>query len=562
MSVNWIVIFNRVFEIINPPNREDECYFSGVRFISKVREIDPYFPDYGQYLNERKRKEESTSRKDYFYDILLGLDESARLQVINSIIEDVESCAPDKVAELRSVMSGIESALSPVHQGKKSKKRESFRVSQSQGKMKRYNNIVELLVDYRTYYKLSMKEMSRRLEVYIPQYHRWEQKREKVPARAQLAENAGIPFEVWLHLRYDLPALYDLKTGEYELLGSQKTEVTPTEALRVFLCHAKEDKQSVVELYDRLANDGVHPWLDEKDLLPGQDWDLKIRQAIQNSGVVIVCLSKKSTSKRGYVQKEIKVALDTSDHEPEGTIYIIPVRLEECVVPDRLSGIQWVDLYRENGYANLLEALKVRASELGVNPPQINKLNSNAVWKIRKKTSAPNDVSSLAVMALRKWVDHGLLPEPAELCYFAKMIQPETISDELLAFVLCSIYARYEEVETWSKSNEKFSVDHFFCHLYGDSLMCEEENEPDWVGLGNLGSGVYCDEKGRFICCLLMNNYREGLHIYIVAIGELEIIYRSVPSGGLPEAWNLNDTCIKLLHEEKLEDFHKLIRAV
>ena len=36
MKVSWVVIFNRLFEVINQPG---ECYFSGARFISKVREL-------------------------------------------------------------------------------------------------------------------------------------------------------------------------------------------------------------------------------------------------------------------------------------------------------------------------------------------------------------------------------------------------------------------------------------------------------------------------------------------------------------------------------------------
>lgn len=70
MKVSWVVIFNRLFEVINQPG---DCYFSGPRFISKVREIDSYFPDYHQFLNDRNKTGKSSSRKSYFYDILLAL---------------------------------------------------------------------------------------------------------------------------------------------------------------------------------------------------------------------------------------------------------------------------------------------------------------------------------------------------------------------------------------------------------------------------------------------------------------------------------------------------------
>ncbi len=97
-------------------------------------------------------------------------------------------------------------------------------------------------------------------------------------------------------------------------------------------------------------------------MVPGQDWEREIRQAIREADVVAVCLSQSSTTKAGYVQKEIKFALDVADEQPEGTIFAIPVRLEECSVPERLSRLQWVDLFVDSGYARLLRALSARMS--------------------------------------------------------------------------------------------------------------------------------------------------------------------------------------------------------
>lgn len=88
--------------------------------------------------------------------------------------------------------------------------------------------------------------------------------------------------------------------------------------LKVFLCHSKDDKPKVRELYHRLVADGFDPWFDEEKLMPGQEWDLEIRKAVRESDVVIVCLSKSSTTKAGYVQKEIRFALDVADEQLEG----------------------------------------------------------------------------------------------------------------------------------------------------------------------------------------------------------------------------------------------------
>jgi hypothetical protein len=71
--------------------------------------------------------------------------------------------------------------------------------------------------------------------------------------------------------------------------------------LKVFLCHASGDKPPVRDLYKRLVIEGVDAWLDQEKLLPGQDWRSEIPRAVQESDVVVIFLSKKSTTKEGYV---------------------------------------------------------------------------------------------------------------------------------------------------------------------------------------------------------------------------------------------------------------------
>jgi hypothetical protein len=136
----------------------------------------------------------------------------------------------------------------------------------------------------------------------------------------------------------------------------------PIRQLRVFLCHSSSDKPIVRGLYEKLRSDSMQPWLDEEDLLPGQDWETEIRKAIRASDVVLVCLSKGSITKVGYVQKEIRDVLDVADEQPEGTIFLIPVRLEPIDMPDRFRRWQWVDLFQEPGYERLIRALHTRAT--------------------------------------------------------------------------------------------------------------------------------------------------------------------------------------------------------
>lgn len=135
--------------------------------------------------------------------------------------------------------------------------------------------------------------------------------------------------------------------------------------LVVFICHASEDKAAARHLYKRLLADGYSPWLDEENLLPGQDWNVEISQAVRRADVVLVCLSQRSIAKTGYVQREIRIALDAAEEQPEGALYIIPARLEQCQVPERLSQWQWVDTFADNGYERLCRALNAAKPKSG-----------------------------------------------------------------------------------------------------------------------------------------------------------------------------------------------------
>ena len=77
---------------------------------------------------------------------------------------------------------------------------------------------------------------------------------------------------------------------------------------RIFLCHASEDKAQVRDVYRRLrAIDGFEPWLDEEDLLPGQNWTREIPRVLQTSDFILVFFSRTSVAKRSYFQREMKL---------------------------------------------------------------------------------------------------------------------------------------------------------------------------------------------------------------------------------------------------------------
>ena|ERR1041385_3958635 len=105
----------------------------------------------------------------------------------------------------------------------------------------------------------------------------------------------------------------------------------------VFISYAKEDSEKVSRIHADLKASGYQPWMDVHDIAPGQDWKFALQRAISTCDAAIICLSTKSVSKTGYVQVEVKEFLEQRKRRPEGSIYLIPVRLEPCQIPSELA---------------------------------------------------------------------------------------------------------------------------------------------------------------------------------------------------------------------------------
>jgi TIR domain len=137
----------------------------------------------------------------------------------------------------------------------------------------------------------------------------------------------------------------------------------PRRPIRAFLIYAHYDKEIVYSLYNCMIKDGIEVWLDAEKLLPGQSWKMEIGRAILNSDVVIVCLSRQFNKRKGYRHKELKIALEKATLLPDDEIFVIPIRLEECDMPESLLHLHRVDLFEVGGYKTLMRVLRVQGAE-------------------------------------------------------------------------------------------------------------------------------------------------------------------------------------------------------
>ncbi len=154
-------------------------------------------------------------------------------------------------------------------------------------------------------------------------------------------------------------------------VGNQSS--SPIQAKLIpFLCYAKENQDIVRAFCQQLKSEGwIDPWFDEEDILPGQKWEGSVTEAVHNSHAVIVFLSSIAVHTEGFFQKELKLALDAAAEKPEDAIFIIPIRLDICDVPERLLPYQYVDYFGDEQhkmhvYQSLIAALRLRAENLGI----------------------------------------------------------------------------------------------------------------------------------------------------------------------------------------------------
>jgi hypothetical protein len=151
--------------------------------------------------------------------------------------------------------------------------------------------------------------------------------------------------------------------GKFEL-DQEEVVFRPNNRIRVFLSYAKEDQATVKKLYDELQKAGFEPWMDVAKLMPGQDWPRAIQQAIDVTDFILVNFSHRSVGKRGHFQCELRHALEAADRMPLGEIFLVPVRLSECDVPNEIARTtQYIDLFPdyETGFKALISMMTAQA---------------------------------------------------------------------------------------------------------------------------------------------------------------------------------------------------------
>ncbi len=130
---------------------------------------------------------------------------------------------------------------------------------------------------------------------------------------------------------------------------------------RLFISYSSADRGFVEQLARDLRENGVEPWFDAWEILPGDSLTRKIGEAILSNEMFVVVLSPQSVASE-WVQQELAVALDREFKERQVTV--IPVLYQLCPIPPFLRDKRYADFTQDYrvGLRDLLAGVLGRPS--------------------------------------------------------------------------------------------------------------------------------------------------------------------------------------------------------
>lgn len=125
----------------------------------------------------------------------------------------------------------------------------------------------------------------------------------------------------------------------------------------IILCHAFEDKKVVGRVYDALQASGFEVWIDSESVFGEQDPEPDMAVWLGQAACMLVFLSKNSVRKIGSTHHEFGQLIDTWKDMPEDTVYTVPVRINDCEIPELLSRLDHIDLFEDEGLDQVIRCL-------------------------------------------------------------------------------------------------------------------------------------------------------------------------------------------------------------
>jgi tetratricopeptide (TPR) repeat protein len=133
----------------------------------------------------------------------------------------------------------------------------------------------------------------------------------------------------------------------------EASSALPTEPVGVFLSYSFKDREAASQIYTRLVNEGIDPWMDIFNIDQGVGWTEETTTAIGDARVILLILSR---GPRWELESMIERA--RREQQSRHGVSIVPARLEDFDLEDSLFGLPVIDLFKPQGWPQLLRTIR------------------------------------------------------------------------------------------------------------------------------------------------------------------------------------------------------------
>lgn len=206
-----------------------------------------------------------------------------------------------------------------------------------------------------------------------------------------------------------------------------------------FLCYSTADKSNARKLYNRLS---AYAWLSVWFEFGGQE---NVEEVVENANAVILFLSQESVSRRGFEEEiytrtieQIKAKekqREVNASERRSPFIVIPIRLNECTIPEHLQFLSWKDYFIANTHEEIINSLV-----------SLSLLKQPAVYAIEGKVTIKDSTLLLAekpaeVYENLDWCGYVRIPVSKETNYSFIIRKFQITNEQYLHFLQSDDYA-------------------------------------------------------------------------------------------------------------------------
>ena len=157
---------------------------------------------------------------------------------------------------------------------------------------------------------------------------------------------------------------------------------------KIFLSYSRSDATFALDLAVKLKEAGANLWMDQLDIRPGARWDTEVGKALEDSECVLVILSATSVSSNNVLD-EVSYALEANKR-------VLPVLVDNCVIPFRLRRLQHINFANNynDAFNKLVEALEIEEAKKPAAEDELSKKSFSIPVEKQAATTEPVDDTS------------------------------------------------------------------------------------------------------------------------------------------------------------------------